>query len=212
MMRRHSILCICIGILVAFWVQNAALAQSDGDGAVMTARSYRPIPDGARLEIQIADDSDINLRLLDIAVRALTRAGYTVVSEKPAFTLRLETERLVSGAAQDRSIGSLRAGSGVGRPTGNVGGPQGTGVDLNLKLWSSSRNSLLSPKSAGTAPKQGFGLRLDAFDESAGKPAWQGAARTQDNEGDDFRTGSALIRHLIDAVGLTIEAETVSIR
>jgi hypothetical protein len=182
-----------------------------GEG-LLNASGFRPISDGAKVSLQLADDSDINLRLRDVAVRALTRAGYVVVEEGAAYTLRLESERLLQGANVDRSIGSLRAGSSVGRPIGNSSGPRGDGVDLNLKLWSSTRNSLLSPKSAGAAPKQGFGVVIEAFDETARKPAWHGIARAPDAGGDSYRAGSAMVKHLIDALGHSINGEIVSLR
>ncbi|NKB56827.1 MAG: hypothetical protein GKS00_10875 [Alphaproteobacteria bacterium] len=178
----------------------------------MSASAFRSIPDGSRIAIQIADDTDINLRLRDVAARALIRAGYTVIEDSPAFTLRLETQHRAAGVRTDRSIGSLRAGSGVGSPAGNVGGPQGTGVDLNLKLWSSSRNSLLSPKSGGSAPKQGFGVQLDVYDEKANKPAWRGFARVDDNRGDSYRTGSIMVKRLVEALGISVETESLSLQ
>ena len=124
--------------------------------ALLSASGFRPTPDGAKVTLQLADDSDINLRLCDVAAEALRRAGYGVVTQGTDYTLRLESERQVLGATFDRSIGSLRAGSSVGQPEGNSGGPQGDGVDVNLKLWSSKRNSLISPKGTGAAPKQGL--------------------------------------------------------
>ncbi len=213
-MVRHKALYLLLAVLVfGANVRVATMAQGTDDvDGVMSASAFRPVPDDSRLTIQIADDTDINLRLRDVAERLLRRAGYTIVSEKPTFTLRLESQRISGGVQFDRSIGSLRAGSSVGRPTGNRSGPQGTGVDLNLKLWSSTRNSLLSPKSPGSAPKQGLGIQIEAFDEIARKPAWHGVARAVDSGGDSFRTGSALVRHLVDAFGLTIKEETLSLR
>ena len=85
-------------------------------------------------------------------------------------------------------------------------------MDVNLKLWSSTRNSLLSPKGTGAAPKQGFSVTMKAFDEAARKPAWHGIAQAPNTGSDSYRAASAMVRHLIDALGLTIEAETVSVR
>lgn len=191
---------------------GAVFAQSNVGEASMTTKAYRPIPDNARIALRVADDSDINLRLQEVVERALSRAGYTIVADRPTFTVRLETARRARGVRTDDSIGSLRAGSSVGRPTGNVGGPQGTGVDLNVKLWSSTKNSLLSPKSGGSAPKQGFDVKLEAFDETARKPAWNGVARAAYNGGDNFRAGSIMINRLIEAFGISIEPESVSLQ
>ena len=187
-----------LSLLVMLTLMSSGVAaQSDRDDATMTTRAYRPIPDNARVALQIADDSDINLRLQEVTSRALTRASYTVVTDKPTITLRLETVRRTAGSRTDDSIGSIRAGSSVGRPTGNVGGPQGTGVDLNVKLWSSTKNSLLRHRSSGSVPKQGFDVKLEAFDETTLKPAWNGIARAAYNGGDNFRAGSIMINRLI---------------
>ncbi len=204
---------VSIALLLSVAVFEKASAQALRSGeAVLTASGFRPIPEGAKVVLRLADDSDINLRLRDVAKQALTRAGYDVVDTGATFTLRLESERLLQGALADRSIGSLRAGSGIGRPEGNSGGPRGDGVDLNLKLWSSSRNSLLNPKSSGAAAKQGFGVVIKAFDEAARKPAWHGIARAADAGGDSYRAGSAMVKHLVDSLGLTVETEIVSLR
>ena len=180
--------------------------------ALLSASGFRPIPDGAKMMLQLADDSDINLRLRDVAAQTLRLAGYGVVTQGADYTFRIESERQVRGATFDRSIGGLRAGSSVGRPEGNSGGPRGDVVDVNLKLWFSTRNSLLSPKGTDAAPKQDFGVTMKAFDEAARKPAWHGIAQAPNTGGGSYRAASAMVRHLIDALGVTIEVETVSVR
>ena len=47
--------------------------------ALLSASGFRPVPDGAKVVLQLADDRDINLRLRDIAGQALRRAGSGVV-------------------------------------------------------------------------------------------------------------------------------------
>lgn len=212
MPRIAPILFTVLIALSSFLPQDAKAQTLERGEAVLSANGYRDIAAGATIAVHLADDSDINLRLREVATRALQRAGYTVVESGAAHTLRLESKRRASGAAFDQSIGSLHAGSSVGRPEGNSGGPRGDGVDVNVRLWSTTRNSLLNPKSAGSAPKQGFGVTLDAFEEATRKPAWHGAVRTDDTGGDSYRAGSAMVKHLVDALGLTIEAEYVSLR
>lgn len=199
-------------LLIGGTIAHAETEEPERGEATITSRSFLQIPAGARVALQIADDSDINLRLRDVASQGLKRAGYIQVTKDPEYTLRLESERLTSGQRIDSSIGSLRYGSGVGRPEGKQSGPQGTGVDLNLKLWSSTRNSLLSPKPGDVAPKQGFLVVIAAFDEAEAKPAWQGIARAPDTGGDPFRVGSAMVKHLVDSLGLTLDEEIVSLR
>ncbi len=212
-MNRRSEIGILVAMLFAAAFVGPAAAQSGGaNDAVMSASVYRPIPQGARVTLRLADDTDINLRLREVATRSLTRAGYHVVEDDPVIVLRLESRRFSSANSADRSIGQLRYGSGFGRSVGNVDGPQGVGVDVKLKLWSSTRNSLLKPQGKSVAQRQGFGVSIDAYDEIAGKPAWSGVARAADNGGDSFRAGGAMVRRLIEALGIAVEAETVSLR
>ena len=121
-------------LLTAVEFQSASGQTLQSGEAILSASGFRTIPDRAKVRLQLADDTDINLRLRAIAIQALTRAGYAVVDADAAFTLRLESERLLKGRQTDLSIGSLRAGSSVGRPEGNAGGPRGDGVDLNLRV------------------------------------------------------------------------------
>lgn len=208
---------ILAAALLAFLLfgASASFAQTEevtrGE-ALISSSGFRQIPAGARVALKISDDSDINLRLRDVASRGLKRAGYLLVTRDPEFTLRLESEQLISGQRVDHSIGSLRYGSGVGRSVGKEDGPQGTGVDVNVKLWSSTKNSLLAPKSHSVTRKQGFEVTIEAFDEAAAKPAWQGIARAPDTGGDPFRAGSAMVKHLVDSLGLTLDDEIVPLR
>ena len=61
--------------------------------ALLSASKFRPIPDGAKVTLQLADDSDINLRLRDVATEAMRRSGYGIVTQGADYTLRLESER-----------------------------------------------------------------------------------------------------------------------
>lgn len=190
---------------------DAGAQYVEEDDAVISARSFRPIAAGVRVALRIADDTELNQRLAAVTADALRRAGYQVVEDNPEILLRLETRRPAEIGLHDRSVGSFEAGSGHGRPTGNVGGPRGVGVDLNLRLWSSTRNSLLKRTKRGAAPRQGFSVIFDAYDETAGKAAWHGDARARNVGGDSFRAGSAMIQRLIDVFGSALEPTPVSL-
>jgi len=198
--------------MAASGASGANAQYIEEEDAVIAARSYRPIAPDTRVALRIADDTELNQRLAAVAADALRRAGYQVVEDDPVIVLRLETHRRTGIGRDDRSIGSLNAGSGHGRPVGSVGGPRGVGVDLNLRLWSSTRNSLLKPARPAAAPKQGFTVIFNAYDEPTGKAAWRADARAQNVEGNLFRAGSAIIRRLIDLFGTTVEAKPVSLR
>lgn len=201
-----------MAMLAGIVASDAGAQYIAGNDAVIAARSFHPIAPGTRVALRIADDTALNQRLAAVATDALARAGYRVVEDNPVIVLRLETRRRAGIEPEDQSVGRLDAGSGLGRPTGNVGGPRGVGVDVNLRLWSSTRNSLLKRVKPSAAPKLGFRVIFDAYDEPAGKAAWRGDARAQNAGGDLFRAGGAMIRHLIELFGTTAEPTPISLR
>lgn len=212
-MKRRAALWVvgAMAALASIAAGDAGAQYIEEDDAVIAARSYRPIPPGVRVALRIADDTELNQRLAAVAADALRRAGYQVVVDNPVIVLRLETRRRAGIEPKDRSVGSLDVGSGHGRPTGMVGGPRGVGVDVNLRLWSSTRNSLLKRSKPSAAPKQGFSVIFDAYDETAGKAAWRGDARAESVGGNSFRAGSAMIRRLIDLFGTAAEPTPISL-
>jgi hypothetical protein len=82
--------------------------------------------------------------------------------------------------------------------------PRGSEVDLNVKLWSSTKKSLLGQKRPSKPLRQGFQLTLEAYDVKKSEYVWRGNARTAETGGDAFRVGQAMARRLIEVIGETV--------
>jgi hypothetical protein len=111
----------------------------------------------------------------------------------------METKNIAEGQAADNSVGSLQAGNQ-------------TGVDLNVRLWSSTKNSLLKRNVGEAENVPEFVILFDAYDEVAKKAAWRGEARTTDSEGDSIEVASAMIRQIVPMLGITVPRRTVPLR
>lgn len=178
----------------------AAPAQSLPEArAEITAQAFEPVPVGTRIELRLADDSDQNKQLGAVAEEALAQAGFVLDNSNPTVTLRLETKFISAGDREDNSIGSLSAGTD-------------SGVDLNVRLWSSTRNSLLNRNVDAGESQSVFVILLEAFDEVARKPAWRGEAQTIDADSGDLEAGSAIIRALVPALGRTVKRTVIPLR
>ena len=125
--------------------------------------------------------------------------------------LQLQTQRLVQGESDGGYIGQFRAGSATGRPRGSLDDPRGSEIDLNVKLWSSTRKSLLGQKPQSKRSRPGFQLTLEAYDVVKGEYVWRGSARTEESGGDTFRVGQAMASRLVETFGKTVAPRIVEI-
>ena len=179
---------LCAGVLTL-----PALAQDKlEDKAVISAQGIKPVVPGARIRFRLADDSDFNRQLADVAVSALRNAGYASDDTAPQITLRMETFHSAASAAPDNSIGSLQADSGGD-------------VDLNVRLWSNSKNSLLNKKPGETEGPAHFVIVLEAYDEAAEAVSWHAEARTDNRNATRVEAGSAMVQQLISVFGKASE-------
>ena len=75
---------LCAGVLTL-----PALAQDKlEDKAVISAQGIKPVVPGARIRFRLADDSDFNRQLADVAVSALRNAGYASDDTIPSAACR----------------------------------------------------------------------------------------------------------------------------
>lgn len=189
---------VCAVILMSGSSTLPAQGLTEGNMEIQ-AQSLEQISPTASIRLQLANDSEFNLRLGAVAVKALQEAGYIVDERSRMVTLRLETQNVTVAKKSDTSIGSLEAGSGVG-------------VDLNVRLWSSSKNSLLKQNSNEKEKTPAFSITFDAYDEVAGKASWHGEAVTESMDGNNFEAGESMVRQLISAFGTTLKRKTVPLR
>ena len=123
-----------------------------------------------------------------VAGESLRDAGYGNDNSAPQITLRIETRNNAPGVENDNSIGRLNADSGGD-------------IDLNVRLWSSNKNSLLKNNTGEAGGDPTFVIAMEAYDEVAGTVAWQGEARTDKVNANNIEAGSAMVRELIAIFG-----------
>ena len=196
LVHARSIFCAIALILCA----GTVLAEELTEGSMqIQAQSREPIEPRVGIRFQLANDSELDLRLQTVAIQALRDAGYRVNQPGSVITLRMETQNGTVVSKEDTSIGSLEAGSGVG-------------VDLNVRLWSSTQNSLLKNNSGKNRRIPVFAVTFDAYDDVGGKAAWRGEAVTHSADGINFEAGDAMVRQLISAFGTTLKPKNVPLR
>ncbi|MBT5107477.1 MAG: hypothetical protein HOM25_02235 [Rhodospirillaceae bacterium] len=171
---------------------------------MLSAQAVHAINPNAAIDVRVSDDTELNIRLRDVVRGILHRAGFKIDGNNPALVLQLQTQRLIQREGDTGSIGQFRAGSATGRPSGSLDDPRGSEVDLNVKLWSSTKKSLLGQKRPSKPLRQGFQLTLEAYDVKKSEYVWRGNARTAETGGDAFRVGQAMARRLIEVIGETV--------
>ncbi|MEX2615822.1 MAG: hypothetical protein WD767_06980 [Alphaproteobacteria bacterium] len=198
--REGVVICPLIRIALAAFVllfTDIGVGSADSQEqlettAVISALGIRPIASGARVRIRLADDSDFNRQLAIVAGESLRDAGYGNDSTAPQITLRIETRNNAPGVTEDNSIGRLHADSGGD-------------IDLNVRLWSSNRNSLLKKNTGEAGGDPTYVIQMEAYDEVAGTVAWQAEARTDKVNANNIEAGSAMVRQLIAVFGKASE-------
>jgi hypothetical protein len=183
---------------------QSVLAQEVGE-ILLSAQSTQPIEPESSFEIRVSDDSDLNLRLRDVFVERLQNAGFPKDDGSPTLVIWLKSQRITWNSDENGSIGSLRVGSTLGPPSGSLNDPRGSEVDLNVKLWSSTKNSLLRKNKSTRVSRRGFQIVLEVFNNTKDAYIWRGSARATELSGDSFRVGQAMAPRLIEALGQTVE-------
>jgi hypothetical protein len=185
-----------------------AAAQGLGE-ILLSAQAVHGIDPNVSIDVRVSDDTDLNIRLRDVVRDILHRTGFKFEENNPALVLQLQTQRLTQSEGDTGSIGQFRAGSATGRPTGSLDDPRGSEVDLNVKLWSSTKKSLLGQKRRSRPLRQGFQLSLEVHDAVKNEYVWRGSAQTAETGGDVFRVGKAMASHLVEVIGETVAPRIV---
>jgi hypothetical protein len=201
--KTGALRCAFAAFLTLMLLSLPATAQGVGE-ILLSAQAVHAINPNAAIDVRVSDDTELNIRLRDVVRGILHRAGFKIDGNNPALVLQLQTQRLIQREGDTGSIGQFRAGSATGRPSGSLDDPRGSEVDLNVKLWSSTKKSLLGQKRPSKPLRQGFQLTLEAYDVKKSEYVWRGNARTAETGGDAFRVGQAMARRLIEVIGETV--------
>jgi hypothetical protein len=183
---------------------QSASAQEVGE-ILLSAQSTQPIAPKSRFEVRLSDDTDLNLRLRDVFIERLQNAGFIKDGVSPTLVIWLKPQRITWNSDQNGSIGSLRVGSTLGPPSGSLNDPRGSEVDFNVKLWSSTKNSLLRKNKSTRMARRGFQIVLEVFNNTKDAYIWRGSARATELSGESFRVGQAMAPRLIEVLGQTVE-------
>jgi hypothetical protein len=169
--------------IVVLLTAASAAAQAPSE---VTAVAYRELPAGLAVQVQLLDDSDLNLQVRDMIVEQLTAQGYTVSDTAP-FLLQVETQTAAE-SDQGPSLGSFEATDEE--------------AEIRMNLWSNSQDSLLNPQEEDGATGSRYRISLGLYDGRDGRYYWRGAVSSALEDGDPASASrdmvSALLAHFGD--------------
>ena len=121
--------------LLALALSVAPAGAFAEEAAVLNARAYSALPEGASIWVEAQDDSDFNLSVQELFTRALEGSGLSGDSKTARLKLTFDTRDRRAlrkpGALGEIKIDNFRTFS------------------LRLNMWSSSRDSLLNRRQGG---------------------------------------------------------------
>ena len=179
--------------------QYVQLAPNGAPGIVTTVALGEVPPERSIAVTPFADD-DLSMTVKARFEEALRRVGRGV-ADSASMTLSFETA-LIRGrfSRAEGNMGRFEADSG--------------GMRLNLNVWSSSQDSLLGGRQAGTGEsRQANLLHMNAVlrDRETGKVLWQGDAYCEMLSADKARIASSMVVPLTANLGRSVEAQPFDI-
>lgn len=193
-------------------VASAQVASTDSSGAAtgtISARAYNPLPAGAAIAVEPADDTDQSQRLKSAIELALTKDGYRVTEEAPLVLEFYSTEVLGPSVVNS---------SDCHRPDGGWLGPANRAVpctnqfpgatplaQLNQSLFGGADHAPNQPGAAPTPPQVHLSIMLD--NRRIAKRVWQGSASGELVQADTFAATAALVPMLVAKLGKTVGFE-----
>ncbi len=192
-----------IAALAMLWCLNAA-AQADlgpqiaqlgpgGAPGVLTTTVYGELPAAVSVNVEPYDDSELNLQI------------------KAAFDEELVRRNQASAPAGDFQFGfdtQILQGEfdGAGPSLGSFRARSLTGVDFQLNIWSSTKDSVLGGRQKGADSKKKmsvFHINAELRDGATGEVLWSGDAFCEMLGGDTLRIARSMVRPLIANLGRT---------
>jgi hypothetical protein len=170
-----------------------------GDSAVISASRFSDLPPGKAVNVQVYDDSDMNLRVREAFVQALQVRGVTVVAGAP---LELMLDLTVQEGRLEITQPSL------GRASSNVSDSR---VELNV--LSNTEDSVLGGRRSepGTrVVREGIvSLNAQLNDPEARETLWQGDVRTEMDRRGLEGLAERMVEPLADSYGRNVANEEV---
>ena len=166
------------------------------DDAAVNTRAYAPLPEGAAVWVEPLDDSDFNLSVQDMFVRALGETGAAADSGEARLNLTFDTLDQFETAEQEH--------------LGEVTVDTSNEVSLRLNMWSSTRDSLLNRHESGGSSAR-FLIVAILYDNEAQRRLWEAEASAPARVRNDKRRLTNLVFRIVDQLGETARAEGHSI-
>jgi hypothetical protein len=184
---------VMIGMLVPGAVQTAwAQAVTGGEG-VVDAVAFSAIPDELVVEVTLYDDTDLDLTIRDEMIEALEGAKHAV-SDGASYELSLELEEhTIKLSSKDPSLGELSSVEG--------------GLDVQMNVWSSTNDSLLTGRQGGTVRQGKY-----HFEFYAGSVVWEGRATVEGDRGSAAPLTRKMVDSLVAHIGRTVDEGTFPVR
>ena len=185
------------------WVQAGA------PGSVSSVL-FHDLPAGLPIEVTVFDDTDTNLEIQARFAEELEKSGYLVAENAP---LELSfTSEVIQGKLQEKTGSLGRIGASTEADRGTRGSD--TGVDLEVNVWSSTKDSVLGgiqPQSGSSRQAQ---MHINALlrDRDSGQVLWQGDAFSAMVMSDERRLAGAMVKPLVDAFGRSVKDEPFQVR
>ncbi|HLI13442.1 MAG TPA: hypothetical protein VKY65_17765 [Alphaproteobacteria bacterium] len=206
-MRKTSFLTavLVLGLAPLAWAQTSQPAIG-----TITARSYSPLPAGAAIVVQPADDTDQSQRLKGDIEAALRAHGYRVVNDGPLVLEFYSSE--VQGAEAIEKPGSRRLNQGslppIDKPIPRADQSSGTGLlsGLNQGLFGTTEEESASRTGKPAEPRQ-VHLSIMLNDNQAAQRVWQGSASGELRQPDSFAATQSLVPFLLSKLGTTVGME-----
>ncbi len=169
--------------------QSAQLAPNGAPGVVKTV-AYAAVDFERPIMVTALDDDEVNLAIKARIEDELRRAGRAVAAHG---SLRLSFEtKVIAGrfVATEGDMGRFEANSG--------------GVNLQLNIWSTSRDSLLGGRQKRDGRQANvFHMNATLRDQETGRVLWQGDAFCAMLSADTERIGASMVAPLIANLGRT---------
>ncbi len=191
---------VMIGILMPGAVQTVWAQAVTGGGGMVNAVAFSALPEELVVEVTLFDNTDLDLAIRDEMIEALEGAKHAVSDGAP-YELSLETDaEAIRYSSKDPSLGEISS----------VGG----GLDVELNVWSSTKDSLLGGRQERTV-RQGenhFEIHAVLTDRQAGSVVWEGRATVEGDRGSAAPITRKMVDSLVANLGRTVNDGTFPAR
>jgi hypothetical protein len=183
---------VAIGLAVALSANGTVHAQVKpyADG-VLRAVSYKEITDQISVRVELYDDADLNLLIHGQIVDALRRANHTI-DVNPMFELLFRTHfHTAHFRKRDPTLGELSFGGGI---------------DFEMNIWSSTRDSVLTGRQDGSGytGHTDFEIHATLRELSLGQVVWGGHATAFVDRSDAKHVMPSMVDALVINLGQTV--------